>query len=145
MCDRVTEEEEDEPDMFTAEDLWKGQEKFQDFNDDNIPFMDLFEGWVDADTTEDVTAPLSDSDIIEEEEPVDEEEPPAMSDCLITSSSIPSALDFVKMLQTSLHYFETKNLDPLHILPLKSCIRSVKEEEKKSKRQTTLTQYFKKI
>ena len=68
MCDRVTEEEEDEPDMFTAEDLWKGQEKFQDFNDDNIPFMDLFEGWVDTNTTEDVTAPLSDSDIIEEEE-----------------------------------------------------------------------------
>ena len=74
--------------------------------------------------------------------------PPAVSDCEITSSSRPVASDVVKLLQASLLYFEKikiKNLDPIHILHLKNCIRAAKDEEKKSKRQTTPTQYLKKL
>ena len=52
-------------------------------------FMHMFKGGVAAEAIEDVTAPLSDSDIVEEEdaEPEDEEEPPAVRYSEITSFS----------------------------------------------------------
>ena len=118
--------------------------------------MDLFEEWVTADMNEDVTGPLSDTDITggEESEPEVEPMPPAVmsceneqdSDCEITSPTLPSPSEVIKMLQTSLKYFEKKNdLDSLQILHLKNCIRTVKDIHKNTKRQTTLNQFFKKM
>ena len=80
--------------------------------------MDLFEEWVTADMNEDVTGPLSDTNITggEESEPEVEPMPPAVmsceneqdSDCEITSPTLPSPSEVIKMLQTSLEYFEKK-------------------------------------
>ena len=63
-----------------------------------MPFMHLFKLGVAADAIEDVTAPLSDSDIVEEEEsePEDEEESPAERYCDITSFSTHSCISKVE-------------------------------------------------
>lgn len=140
-------EEDDEEFLgFSQEEVTAAVRKFSSIVDQHESFPAMVEDWAMADMDVPVTQTLTDEELLadaahaEDTEPEPEPEPETAQ-----PESIPTTTDIVDMFQKCLQWMETKDVDCVKTMQLKWMLNFSKSELKKSQRQGSITEFFKKM